>query len=118
MNVMLSSISRHARWNLFWLVTICVSLAFTACSNDDDPVFDSTDGKEYTGIPLIILDTDIGSSTDDLVTNANIATKEITASSQNEHLTIPKFRGFVTHRLVKFEFYAYLCIVQQVLHQK
>lgn len=66
MNVMLSSISRHARWNLFWLVTICVSLAFTACSNDDDPVSDSTDGKEYTGIPLIILDTDIGSSTDDL----------------------------------------------------
>lgn len=66
MNVMLSSISRHARWNLFWLFTICVSLAFTACSNDDDPVSDSTDGKEYTGIPLIILDTDIGSSTDDL----------------------------------------------------
>ena len=66
MNVMLSSISRHARWNLFWLVTICVSLAFTACSNDDDPVSDSTDGKEYTGSPLVILDTDIGSSTDDL----------------------------------------------------
>ena len=63
---MLSSISRHARWNLFWLVTICVSLAFTACSNDDDPVSDSTDDKEYTGIPLIILDTDIGSFTDDL----------------------------------------------------
>jgi len=115
---MLSLISRHTRQSLFWLVTICVSLTFTACSNDDDPASDSSDGKEYTGIPLIILDTDIGSSTDDLVTNANIATKEITASSQNEHLTIPKFRRFVTHRLAKFEFYAYLCIVQQVLHQK
>ena len=46
MNVMLSSISRHARWNLFWLVTICVSLAFTACSNDDNPSSDSSGGKE------------------------------------------------------------------------
>lgn len=66
MNVMLSSISRHTRRNLFWLVTICVNLVFTACSNDDNPSSDSSGGKEYTGIPLIILDTDIGSFTDDL----------------------------------------------------
>ncbi len=66
MGSMLSLISRHTRQSLFWLVTICVSLTFTACSNDDDPTSDSSDGKEYTGIPLIILDTDIGSSTDDL----------------------------------------------------
>ena len=54
---MLSLISHNARRNLFWLVTICVSLTFTACSNDDNPSSDSSDGKEYTGIPLIILDT-------------------------------------------------------------
>ena len=66
MNSMLSLIPRHARCLLFWLVTICANLAFTACSNDANPASDSSDGKEYTGIPLIILDTDIGSSTDDL----------------------------------------------------
>ncbi|MBE6261370.1 MAG: hypothetical protein E7107_11230 [Prevotella sp.] len=43
-----------------------MNLVFTACSNDDNPSSDSSGGKEYTGIPLIILDTDIGSSTDDL----------------------------------------------------
>ncbi len=43
-----------------------MSLVFTACSNDDNPSSDSSGGKEYTGIPLIILDTDIASSTDDL----------------------------------------------------
>ena len=37
--------------------------ALTSCSNDDDPT-----GRqdEYAGVPLVILDTDIGSSTDDL----------------------------------------------------
>lgn len=60
---MLSLISHNARRNLFWLVTICVNLVFTACSNDDNPSSDSSGGKEYTGIPLIILDTDIGSFT-------------------------------------------------------
>ena len=43
-----------------------MNLVFTACSNDDNPSSDSSGGKEYTGIPLIILDTDIGSFTDDL----------------------------------------------------
>ena len=43
-----------------------MNLVFTACSNDDNPSSDSSGGKEYIGIPLIILDTDIGSSTDDL----------------------------------------------------
>ena len=40
-----------------------MNLVFTACSNDDNPSSDSSGGKEYTGIPLIILDTDIGSFT-------------------------------------------------------
>ena len=43
-------------------ILICGASVFTACSNDDDPV----GPQEYTGVPLIIYDTDIGSSTDDL----------------------------------------------------
>ena len=37
----------------------------TSCSNDDNP---TEQRGEYVGVPLIILDTDIGSSTDDLFT--------------------------------------------------
>jgi len=39
---------------------------FTSCSNDDDAV--EQEQQEYSGVPLIIIDTDIGSSTDDLFT--------------------------------------------------
>jgi hypothetical protein len=39
-----------------------VALYFTACSNDDNP----TGSQEYKGVPLVIVDTDVGSSTDDL----------------------------------------------------
>ena len=66
MNALFLSISRHTRRTIFCLVTVCVSIVFAACSNEDNPSPDNSDGKEYTGIPLIILDTDIGSSTDDL----------------------------------------------------
>ena len=49
-----------------WLLaclTVCVASVFTACSSEDDnPVAE----QDYTGVPLVILDTDIGSSTDDL----------------------------------------------------
>ena len=38
--------------------------ALTSCSNDDDAV--EPEQQAYSGVPLIILDTDIGSSTDDL----------------------------------------------------
>ena len=48
---------------IFWIFTV-VLLAFTACSSDDDNTLERQD--EYTGVPLIIFDTDIGSSTDDL----------------------------------------------------
>ena len=51
-------------WVLTAGLVICGATVFTACSNDDDPVVPPT--GEYTGIPLIIYDTDIGSSTDDL----------------------------------------------------
>ena len=44
---------------------VCSAMAaFTSCSNDDDFVVPPT--EEYTGVPLIIYDTDIGSSADDL----------------------------------------------------
>ena len=46
-------------------MVFCGASVFTACSSDDD----NTSGTlEYTGVPLVILDTDIGSSTDDLFT--------------------------------------------------
>ena len=44
-------------------VMICSAVALTSCSNDENPPVQQ---DEYTGVPLIILDTDIGSSTDDL----------------------------------------------------
>ena len=43
---------------------LLVLLAFSSCSKDDDPTPESD--AEYTGIPGVIYDTDIGSSTDDL----------------------------------------------------
>ncbi len=49
------------------LLIICGASVFTSCSNDDDPVTQN-DETAYVDadMPLIILDTDIGSSTDDL----------------------------------------------------
>ena len=40
-------------------------MVLTSCSNKDEA---ATQDKSYTGVPLVILDTDIGSSTDDLFT--------------------------------------------------
>ena len=52
-------------WLYAVILTLCCASVFTACSSDDDnPVVP----PEYKGMPLIILDTDIGSSTDDLFT--------------------------------------------------
>ena len=50
-------------WMLAAILVICCAGVMSSCSNDDDPV-----GQEqgYAGMPLIIYDTDIGSSTDDL----------------------------------------------------
>ena len=51
--------------NLFILVLLC-GVILTGCSpdNEDNPIGE----KEYTCMPLVILDTDVGSSTDDLFT--------------------------------------------------
>ena len=45
------------------ILAICSAMVLTSCSNDDDSAGQQS---EYAGVPLIILDTDIGSSTDDL----------------------------------------------------
>jgi len=54
---------------MHWLMAatlVCSAMILlTSCSNDDNP---AEQPYEYTGVPLIILDTDIGSSTDDLFT--------------------------------------------------
>ena len=46
------------------ILALCGTMPLASCSDDDS----SADGgnKAYTGIPLVIIDTDIGSSTDDL----------------------------------------------------
>ena len=46
------------------ILTICSATVLTSCSSEDDPV--APQEQEYAGMPLIIYDTDIGSSTDDL----------------------------------------------------
>ena len=47
-------------------ILICSSLVLSSCTGDnyDNPV--QPEPAEYKGVPLVILDTDIGSSTDDL----------------------------------------------------
>ena len=52
-------------FNKNWVLAatlICGASVLTSCSNDDNP----PEPQEYSGVPLVILDTDIGSSTDDL----------------------------------------------------
>lgn len=45
------------------LLSCCVVVSFTSCSKN---AITKNDILEYTGVPLVIFDTDIGSSTDDL----------------------------------------------------
>ena len=52
------------QWMLAAILTISGATVLTSCSNDDDPVVSSE--EEYTGVPLIIYDTDLCSSADDL----------------------------------------------------
>ena len=51
-------------WVLAAILTFYGLVVLTSYSNDDDPVKPQED--VYTGVPLVILDTDLGSSTDDL----------------------------------------------------
>lgn len=47
-------------------ILVCGSFILSSCSSDnyDNPV--ELEQPEYEGVPLVIFDTDIGSSTDDL----------------------------------------------------
>ena len=53
--------------DIHWLITIllCISALLTSCSREDNSSQNPQD-ETYKGVPRIILDTDIGSSTDDL----------------------------------------------------
>ena len=49
-----------------WVLAVTLvygNMVLTSCSSEDEP---ATQEKAYTGLPLVILDTDIASSTDDL----------------------------------------------------
>ena len=54
---------------LIWVIAatlmLCSTSVFASCSKEDSPV-PGSEGDTYKDVPLIILDTDIGSSTDDL----------------------------------------------------
>jgi len=39
------------------ILVICGLAVLTSCSREDDPV--ESDRQEYTGVPLVILDTDL-----------------------------------------------------------
>ena len=54
---------RSRLWMLAAILVCVAMIALTSCSNDDDTIRQQ---DEYVGMPLIIYDTDIGSSTDDL----------------------------------------------------
>ena len=48
---------------VFFFTLVCSYTVLTSCSNRNEAV---APDKTYTGVPLVILDADIGSSTDDL----------------------------------------------------
>ena len=49
-------------------ILICGSSLLSSCTTDNEDNPAQSEQKEYKGVPLVILDTDIGSSTDDLFT--------------------------------------------------
>ena len=53
---------RIMNW-VFFFTLVCSNMVLTSCSNRNEAV---APDKTYTGVPLVILDADIGSSTDDL----------------------------------------------------
>ena len=56
---------RMMHWVIDAILVCSTIILLISCSNDDNP---TELPYEYTGVPLVILDTDIGSSTDDLFT--------------------------------------------------
>ena len=58
---------RIVKWMMV-AVLICGSSLLSSCTTDNEDNPAQSEQKEYKGVPLVILDTDIGSSTDDLFT--------------------------------------------------
>lgn len=81
------------RIRLLLLVAVfCGALAsLTSCNHDVDPQ------QEYTGVPLIILDTDIGSSTDDLFRYSTRG--YVTVSNKGETFFHASPNGYVRYQL-------------------
>ena len=73
------TIINYLKKNLLLLLTILCAGMLASCSDAD------TSSKEQSGTPLIILDTDIGSSTDDLYAKdaANGSASSSTAKDRN-----------------------------------
>ena len=59
----LTMMQRTKLWKLAAILVCSAMTALTSCSNDNDS---ARHQEEYSGVPLIIFDTDIGSSADDL----------------------------------------------------
>ena len=55
---------KYFSWMMAAILLFCGASMFTSCSNDDNVV--EPEQQMYSGVPLIIFDTDIGSSADDL----------------------------------------------------
>ena len=55
---------KYFSWMMAAILLFCDASMFTSCSNDDNVV--EPEQQMYSGVPLIIFDTDIGSSADDL----------------------------------------------------
>ena len=58
---------RIVKWMMV-AILICGSSLLSSCTTDNEDNPAQSEQKEYKGVPLVILDTDIGSSTDDLFT--------------------------------------------------
>ena len=77
------------------ILTFCGLVVLTSCSNDDEPVMPQE--EVCTGVPLIILDTDLGSSTDDLFTLSPRGTVILTP--QAETIFTPSATGNCRYQL-------------------
>jgi hypothetical protein len=58
---------RIVKWKMV-AILICGLSLLSSCTTDNEDNPAQSEQKEYKGVPLVILDTDIGSSTDDLFT--------------------------------------------------
>ncbi len=79
------------RWLHLALALMLMSVVFNSCTKEDNAIPDTTGIEEYEGVPLVIIDTDIGSSTDDLFA--------IDAAFKYERMGDMKVIGIVVDRI-------------------